>query len=170
MRKDTEQKQNKLTEQGKGSTGIILLLLVISGFCFYTYYEYTLHQKEIARLKDECTPVSTTSGEKKLNLNSTIVQDLYNKVVTNIKEDAANPTFNDSMKIYLAYRQLSHAKIYNSNCNQFNDTVMPLFTCLDTEEETPTAFKEESLKIEYKKLFGETANFKNTNIQLGRTC
>ena len=30
--------------------------------------------------------------------------------------------------------------------------------------------KEESLKIEYKKLFGETANFQNTNIQLGRTC
>lgn len=170
MEKDTAQKQNKLTEYGKGSAGIIFLLLVISGFCFYTYYEYTLHQNEIARLKDECTPVSTTSGEKKLDLDSTIVQDLYSKVVTNIKEDTANPTFNDSMKIYLAYRQLSHDKIYNSNCNQFNDTAMPLFTCLDTEEITPTAFKEESLKIEYKKLFGEQANFQNANIQLGRTC
>lgn len=169
MEKGTK-KNNILTKEGKGSAGIILLLLVISGFCFYTYFEYTKHQNEIARLKEECTPVSTTSGEKKLELNSTIVADLYSKVATNIKEDAANPTFNDSMKIYLAYRQIPHDKIYSSNCNQFNDTTMPLFACLDTKEITPTAFKEESLKIEYKKLFGETANFQNTNIQLGRTC
>ena len=49
MEKNTAQKQTKLTEYGKGSAGIIFLLLVISGFCFYTYYEYTLHQNEIAR-------------------------------------------------------------------------------------------------------------------------
>lgn len=162
--------QVPVPKQKKSHTGVVFFLLVVAGFCFYTYYEYTNHQIEIARLKEECTPVSTTKDEKKLDLNSTIVQDLYSKVATNIKEDVAEPTFSDNMKLYLAFRQIPHDKIYNSNCNQFSDTAMPLYTCLDNENSTPKAFKEETLKIEYKKLFGETATFQNANIQLGRKC
>ncbi|MCI7702445.1 MAG: hypothetical protein MSS28_05065 [Tenericutes bacterium] len=154
----------------KSHAGLLFFLIVVAGFCFYTYYEYTNHQNEIVRLKEACTPVSTTKDEKKLDLNSTIVKDLYSKVATNIKEDSAEVELNDSLKLYLASRQIPHDKIYNSNCNQFSDTSMPLYTCIDNENYTPTAFKEEDLKIEYKKLFGENAEFVNANIQLGRKC
>lgn len=154
----------------KKHTGLILYLLTIAGFCFYTYYTYDLNEKKIAKMQEECSPVSTSGEIKELPLDSTIVQDLYSKVGTNIKEDAAETELNESLKMYLAYRQISNDKIYESNCNQFDDTLMPSYICEDNNEFTPTAFKEETLKVEYKKLFGENSNFQNSNIQLNKKC
>ena len=154
----------------KKHTGLILYLLTVAGFCFFTYYTYDLHQKQITKLKAEFSPVSTTGDIKELPLDSTIVQDLYSKVATNIKEDVAETELNESLKMYLAYRQIPNDKIYESNCNQFNDTAMPSYICQENNEFTPTAFKEETLKIAYKKLFGENSNFENNNIQLNKKC
>ncbi len=154
----------------KKHTGLILYLLTVAGFCFFTYYTYDLHQKQITKLKDECSPVSTSGDIKELPLDSTIVQDLYSKVATNIKEDVAETELNESLKMYLAYRQIPNDKIYESNCNQFNDTAMPSYICEENNEFTPTAFKEETLKIAYKSLFGENSNFENNNIQLNKKC
>ncbi len=164
--------QNTMAEpkKKKKHTGFIFFLFVVAGFCFYTYYEYTEHEKEIYELNEKCTPVSTTGEVKELSLDSTIVQDLYSKVYTTIKEDAAETELNDSLKLYLAYRQIPNYKIYDSNCNYFSATKMPYYTCLNNETTTPTAFKEESLKVEYKKLFGEDAIFQNNDIQIGRVC
>lgn len=158
------------TKPKKKHTGLIFFLFVVAGFCFFTYYTYTEHQKKIYELNEKCTPVSTTGDVKELSLDSTIVQDLYSKVYTTIKEDAAEPELNDSLKLYLAYRQIPNYKIYESNCNYFSDTAMPYYSCINTNAYTPRAFKEETLKVEYKKLFGEDANFQNNNIQIGRKC
>lgn len=154
----------------KKHTGLILYLLTVAGFCFFTYYTYDLYQKQITKLKAECSPVSTTGDIKELPLDSTIVQDLYSKVATNIKEDVAETELNESLKMYLAYRQIPNDKIYESNCNQFNDAAMPSYICQENNEFTPTAFKEETLKIAYKNLFGENSNFENNNIQLNKKC
>lgn len=161
-------KQKK--EQKTKPTLVIFLLIIIAGLFFFISYLYSNHQKEIANLKWQCTPVSTTKEIKNLDLDSTIVQDLYSKVKTSIREDIANPELNDEMKLYLAYRQMPTKKIYESNCNLFNDAKMEPYVCKETLEFTPTAFKEEDLALEVKKLFGETTNLQHNNIQLGATC
>ena len=148
----------------------VLLLLVISGLCFTIYYINNLHQQEIDKLNYECTPVSTTGETKELDLTSTIVQDLYSKVKTNIREDLANIELNDEMKLYLAYRQVPTGKVYSSNCNYYNDTKMYGYSCQESLEFTPTAFNEEDLLIEVKKLFGETTILNHDDIQLGNSC
>lgn len=148
----------------------VLLLLVISGLCFTIYYINNLHQQEIDKLNYECTPVSTSGETKELDLTSTIVQDLYSKVKTNIREDLANIELNDEMKLYLAYRQVPTSKIYSSNCNYYNDTKMYGYSCQEALEFTPTAFNEDDLLIEVKKLFGETTVLNHDDIQLGNSC
>lgn len=149
---------------------VILLLLIIAGLCFYIYLIHTKHQQEITHLNETCTPVSTSGETKELDLNSTIVQDLYNKVKTNIREDLANFELNDEMKLYLAYRQMPTNKIYSSNCNYFDDTKMYVYTCKESLEYRPTAFKENDLMIEVKKLFGETTTVAHDDVQLGGAC
>lgn len=161
---------NNAPKQKKKHTGLIFFLFVVAGFCFFTYYTYTEHQKEIHELNEKCSPVSTTGEIKELPLDSTIVQDLYSKVYTTIKEDAAEVELTDALKLYLAYRQIPNSKIYESNCNYFSDTTMPYYSCINNNVYTPTAFKEDTLKVEYKKLFGEDATFQNNDIQLGRKC
>ena len=74
------------------------------------------------------------------------------------------------MKLYLAYRQIPNNKIYDSNCNLFNNTAMNSYICEENLEFSPKAFKEETLQLEYKKLFGEDQEFVNGNIQLGNSC
>ncbi len=156
--------------KSKGTGFAIFLLLILGGLCFLTYYFYNKNIMQLNSLKENCTPVSTSGEEKELNINSTIIQDLYNKVKTNIKEDLANNSLDDSMKLYLAYRQIPTNNIYKSNCNYFDDTKMYPYTCEETIEFSPVAFKEETLQIELKKLFGETTNIKNGNIQLSYDC
>lgn len=162
--------QENTESKKKTQTVIMLLLILIAGLLFFISYLYSVHQKEIANLEFKCTPVSTSGTEKELDLNSTIVQDLYSKVKTNIREDLANPELNAEMRLYLAYRQMPTEKIYESNCNLYNDTKMEPYTCKETLEFTPTAFKEEDLTLEIKKLFGEDTTFQHNDIQLGITC
>lgn len=146
---------------------LFLLIILLSG---YNYYMVQQHRLVIAKIKDECSPVSTDKGEKELALDSTIVQDLYSKVATNIREDLASSNLDDQMKLYLAYRQVPNRKIYESNCNLFSKTAMEPYICTETASFSPDAFKEETLQVEVKKLFGETTNILNANIQLGKTC
>lgn len=144
---------------------IFLLFIIILGLVFYIYKDY---QKDIAT---KCSPlVSSDNSLRKLDLNSNIVKDLYSKVSTNIREDVADNELDDSMKLYLAYRQIPNNKIYDSNCNLFNNTAMNSYICEENLEFSPKAFKEETLQLEYKKLFGEDQEFVNGNIQLGNSC
>lgn len=154
----------------KSASQTIFILLLISMFCFFTCYIYIKHQQEIAQLKYNCTPISD-KGEKKLEIDSSIVKSLYNKVSTNIREDLAlSSTMDDNYKLYLAFRQIPNSKFYDSNCNLFSDTSMVSYTCIETEETHPQAFKIESLHLAYSELFGSDNNLIDRNIQLGNNC
>ncbi len=148
----------------------VFLILVIIGLGLYLAYSKILYEKNIQEVKNRCSPVSTSGEVKKLDLNSTIVVDLYNKVKTNIREDVASTELNDSMKLYLASRQISDNLIYDSNCNLFSDTAMRPFICEENTTFSPRAFKAENLMVEVKKLFGEETTIPHQNIQLDRSC
>lgn len=152
----------------KGSL-VPFLLLIIVGLGFYSYYVTKSKNETINQISYNCTPI-TSQKEKELNINSTLVQDLYNKVYTSIREDYANPYLNEEMKLYLAYRQITEKEKYDSNCNLFSATSMEPYTCSETASYKPKAFKEETLIREYRKLFGENTYFTLNNIQLGNTC
>lgn len=165
-KKEKEPKKNK---SGSGSLYTFLILIII-GLIGYTVYNNLNHEAIVKQLNFDCTPVSTTQKTKKLDITSTVVQDLYNKVQTNIREDLAEMELNDSMKIYLAYRQITPSKIYDSDCHQFAPTVLSGYTCVQTNKISPQAFKEETLQLELKKLFGEKTDIPNQDIQLGKAC
>lgn len=163
------QTNNKKATKPKKSKGktllIILLLFVIGGLAFYIYTDY---QKDLNTI---CSPLAQSDGSTTvLDLNSTIVEDLYSKVKTTVREDVASNELNDAMKLYLAYRQIPESKIYDSNCNLFDNAIMPSVACESSLEFSPRAFKEETLQMELKKLFGESTNIANANIQLGNSC
>ena len=144
-----------------------ILLIVIFGLIFYVIYSTKTYNARINTLTYNCTPVSASKEDKELDLNSTLVKDLYQKVSTNIREDIAQPEFNDNLKLYLAYRQIpDHAK-YDTNCNLFSNTAMEPYTCEVSTKFKPKAFDEETLQLELKKLFGEKTNIPLANIRLG---
>lgn len=144
---------------------IFLLLVIIVLMGIYIYMDY---QKD---LTNKCSPlVSSDKTLRTLDLESDIVKDLYSKVYTNIREDVANSELNDNMKLYLAYRQIPNSKIYDSNCNLFSNTAMNSYICEENTEFYPTAFKEDTLQLEIKKLFGSDVSIENNNIQLGNSC
>lgn len=146
-----------------------ILLLIVVFLIFYIVYTNNNHQKQIANIKYNCTPISTKE-ETKLDINSTLVKDLYSKVKTGIREDIANPNFDDSMKLYLAYRQIKEQDKYDTNCDSFNVTAMEPYVCEVSTKFVPKGFKEETLELEIKKLFGEESNIQLSNIQLGKDC
>lgn len=151
----------------RGKTIFILLLLLV--IAFMGYYIYTDYLKDMRLANSECSPVSTSANETTLDINSPLVQDLYSRVATNIKEDVVSTTLDDNMKLYLAYRMIPNNLIYESNCNLFSDTAMLPYTCHVSATFVPTAFKEEVLQRQLKILFGENTNILNQNIQLGKT-
>lgn len=142
-----------------------LIVLLIGGIIFLVQKS----KSDNARLNFECSPVGYKE-ETKLDLNSSLVQNLYNKVKTNIREDLASVKLDDNMKLYLAYRQIPESMIYESNCNLFSKTSMEPYTCPDIVGFTPMAFKEETMQLELKKLFGDNVNIPNANVQLGKNC
>lgn len=148
----------------KGSFFVKLLLLVVIGLGGYIYWTDMQHKALISKMEYECTPVNATE-EKSLELDSTLVQDLYGKVRTTLREDLALFDLNDQLKLYLAFRNIPTGKFYESNCNLFSETAMEPFTC--EADFTPLAFKEEDLKLEVKKLFGNDVELPLTNINLG---
>lgn len=157
----------KKKKKNKGVRFLLFVILLLFGAGAYMWY---YHQQEMARMIEKCTPVSTTDEAKKLDLNSTIVRDLYSKVYTNIREDLAQSELNDELKLYLAYRQIPVSSFYDSNCNLFTTAGIEPFVCEETASFTPKAFKKETLQLEVKKLFGEDVNISDQNIQLGNSC
>lgn len=150
----------------KAALFIFLLLLVIVGMAGYIYLDY---KQDLTR--EECSPLVISDNTlRQLDINSEIIQELYSKIKTTIREDIAYHSFDDTLKLYLAYRQIPHADMYDSNCNLFNESNMSNFTCATASNFTPKAFKEETLQREIKKLFGETTEIKNQNIVLGNSC
>ena len=145
---------------------IFLLLLITVGMGVYIYLDYRQDLEH-----GECSPlVASDNTLRELDINSDIVQELYSKVKTTIREDLAYHTFDDTLKIYLAYRQIPHSDIYDSNCNLFNENTMSNFACSSSSNFTPKAFKEETLQREIKKLFGENTKIENRDIVLGNSC
>lgn len=142
---------------------VILLIVACGGLWFY-------HQQQMNMMKIKCTPVSTTGEAKQLDLDSTIVKDLYNKVSTTIREDLGEVELTDQMKLYLAFRQVANSDLYDSNCNKFSATSMEPFICEASASFTPKAVKADLLQVEVKKLFGDDTNIDNQNVQLGKTC
>lgn len=132
----------------------------------YIYMDYTKDQA-----RGECSPlVASDNSLRELDLESSIVQELYDKVKTTVREDLAYHTFDDTLKLYLAYRQIPNSEIYDSNCNLFNENSMSNFTCTGATNFTPMAFSEETLQKEVRKLFGESVSIPNQNIVLGNSC
>ncbi len=161
--------ETKVEKPKKKSHMTPFLVFIIVILIAYIVYATQDHNSTIEKLKYECSPVKA-GEEEKLDLNSTIVQDLYNKVKTNIREDLSSVELNDSMKLYLAYRQIAPDKFYDSNCNLFDENAMEPYTCQVTSTFTPRAFKEETMQLELKKLFGEKTEIANANVQIGKNC
>ena len=166
---NNEAKEETPIKQKKGlrlTPLYIIIIIVLIGALIYTYND---KGRIIEELEYNNIVIDTNGKEVELDINSTIVQDLYNKVATTVREDIANPNLDDEMRRYLAYRQINPNKIYGSNCNLFNQNKIYNYTC-DEKSFKPTAFKEEILQLEIKKLFGENTKVEQGNIQLGRHC
>ena len=104
--------------RGKNIIARFLLIIVLLLGAYIGYSKYTT-TNTINKLNGLSSPITTLGEEKELSLDNPVVLDLYSKVKTNIREDIAEPTLNDSMKMYLAYRAIPHDKIYESNCDYF---------------------------------------------------
>lgn len=165
----TNKKQKKSKQNF--SIGIIRFLIIIIIFLVIGLIASTKYMNQkLQQVKYDCTPIGPTQKEKELDVQSTLVKSLYNKVVTNIYEDIAEPFLNDQMKLYLAYRQILEKEKYDSHCNQFSPTAMEPYTCTISKDFVPKAFKEETLIQKIKELYGENITLPLKNIQLGRTC
>lgn len=154
-------------QKNKLASFFLFIILILGCACGGLWY---YHQQQMNLMRIKCTPVSTNGEAKELDLDSTIVKDLYSKVSTTIREDLASVELNDQMKLYLAFRQIANSDLYESNCNKFSVTSMEPFKCEATATFTPKAFKEDVIQVELKKLFGDDTNILHQNIQLGNTC
>lgn len=146
----------------------VFSLLVVALLMFYIAYLYLDYKNRLDETIYSCTPVDI-GNEKTLDINSTLVQDLYKKVKTTILEDYAQPEWDNTMRLYLAYRQLHENDFYESKCTLFKNDAMEPYKC-DVNGFTPRAFKVSSLVLEWKKLFGEETPIKLDNIKLKNSC
>lgn len=153
-------------KSSKGKVFIVFLVLIVIAMGAYIFMDYRKDQ-----VRGECSPlVASDNSLRDLELDSSIVQELYAKVKTTVREDLAYNTYDDILKLYLAFRQIPNSEIYESNCNLFNENAMSNFTCAGATNFTPMAFSEETLQKEVKKLFGESVSIPNQNIVLGNSC
>ena len=147
-----------------------LLFIILVGLGAFTYYTVQNSQRKISELNYKCTPITESKEEIHLDLESTLVKDLYQKVATSIREDYAQPNWNDTMKLYLAFRQIPDYKMYDSNCNYFSAGNMEPYTCEVSLNFVPKAFLPETLALEWKKLYGEDTPMPIQNIKLDNAC
>ena len=147
-----------------------ILTIIIVALVLYTIYSFTNQQKQIQNIVNNLQPLASSNEEKELDINSTIVQELYSKVETNIREDVAQPNFDNTMKLYLAYRQILDKDKYDSNCNMFTNSIMEPYKCEVSLNFVPKAFKQETLERELKILYGEDNDVKLGNIKLDNSC
>ena len=145
---------------------LLIIIVALIGELIYINNDKT---NVINELKHQNIVINTDDQKEDLDKNSTIIQDLYSKVVTTVKEDLANQNLDDEMRRYLAFRQINTNMFYDSNCNLFDQNKIFNYTC-NQKSFKPNAFKEEALQLEIKKLFGENSKIENGNIQLGRQC
>lgn len=146
------------------------LFMICIGLGVYSYYITQNYTNKINQLNYNCTPVKSTKQETELDINSTLVKGLYEKVATNIREDIAQPEFNDNMRLYLAYRQIIEKDKYDTNCQGFSNNNMEPYTCEVSTSFVPKGFKEETLVQKIKELYGERTELLLSNIQLGKSC
>lgn len=148
------------------ATGFLLLvILCLGGACYFFNKQ---KNDTISYYKNVYSPINA-GEEVKLDIDSALVLNLYNKVSTTVLEDMANPEFDDVLKRYLAYRNLATNEIYPSNCNLFKTSALKFYEC-DDKTYIPKAFKADSLMLKYKELFGEEYMVDHGSIQLGDTC
>ena len=164
---ETGKKVKQKKPKNKLASFLLFIVVLLGAACGGLWY---YHQQQMNLMRVKCTPVSTSGEAKELDLNSTIVKDLYGKVSTTIREDLAETELNDQMKLYLAFRQIANSDLYESNCNKFSSISMEPFKCEVTATFTPKAFKEDIIQVELKKLFGDDTNIAHQNVQLGNTC
>lgn len=155
------------TKKSKIAPFLLLIIILLGSYIVYSTKQ---HREQIDALNYNCTPITASKEEQKLDINSTIVKSLYQKVYTTIYEDLAQPEFNDEMRLYLAYRQITETEKYDSNCNLFSKTSMEPYLCENITNFRPKAFKEETLQQAIKELYGENTTIPFKNIQLRRTC
>lgn len=167
--KKVKEKPEKEVKPRKSSFPTILFFIIVL-MGVYIYYSYNNYQTSLSELKYKCSPVNETREEIPLDVNSTLVQDLYSKVATSIREDVAQPEWNDKMKIYLAFRQLKEKDMYDSNCNMFSAGRMEPYTCEESVNFKPKAFLTSKLLLEWKKLYGEETPMPLINIKLENAC
>lgn len=149
---------------------LILPILIIIVLCGVISYLYLSNNKNLEELRYECSPINSSKNEVSVDVNSTVIQDLYGKVRTTIREDLAQPEWNDKMKIYLAYRQIVEDDKYDSNCNMFNTHKMEPYTCTISANFVPKAFTTNTLRHEWKMLFGEETEMPLINVKLENSC
>ena len=166
----TEEVQEDVAPKEKKSIIPVILLFVIFLLGAYIYYLNTSNQRTLAELNYKCTPVNESKEEINLDVNSTLVQDLYSKVYTSIREDVAQPEWNDTMRLYLAFRQISEHEMYDSNCNMFSAGRMEPYTCEVSVNFIPKAFRTSTLALEWKKLYGENTPMPLINVKLENSC
>lgn len=166
-----KQKDKEALINGKLPTKVLvfpfIIIVILIGVIIYLVLS---NNRSIQELRFECSPISSSSTEKKIDINSTIVQDLYNKVKTNIREDIAQPEWNDKMRIYLAYRQITENNKYDSNCNLFDSNKMEPYTCFQSSTFSPLAFTADTLRHEWKMLYGEDTEMPLINVKLENSC
>ena len=150
-----EEEKPKKKKKGKLS-GILFILLVLLGS--YTFYLYQSSNRTISELRYQCSPVAESKEAIYLDVNSTLVQDLYQTVLTTAREDYSQPEWNNQMRLYLAYRQIPDYQKYDSNCNYFDPGKMEPYTCEVSSTFIPKAFKVETLEREWKKLYGDATH------------
>ena len=63
---------------------LFLIIILLIGACAGLWF---FHQQQMNIMRAKCTPVSTSGETKELDLDSTIVKDLYGKISTTIRED-----------------------------------------------------------------------------------
>lgn len=166
--------QNDNSKKDKGSKKklnlIPILFIIILILLFYIIYSHLSNKTKIDNLIYSCTPITASEEKKELDLDSTLVKDLYSKVATNIREDLAQPEFNDNMRLYLAYRQILETEKYDSHCNLFDKLAMEPYTCEVSTTFVPKAFKKETMVQAIKKMYGENTDIPLANIKLGNAC
>lgn len=168
---NTVSNNNQSNEKTKRNNKFVLVLLIIIIILIgYIFYSMKANSSRIEQLKYNCTPVNSYKEKHELDINSTLVQDLYRKVHTNIREDLAQPDWDNTMKLYLAYRQIGDSYKYDTNCNMFNASSMEPYSCEVSVNFTPKGFKVDTLIIEWKKLFGEDTEISFDNIKLKNSC
>lgn len=153
--------------RNKATPLFLIIIFLLFGAC---YYMYNKANQTISFYEKQYSPINT-SKEVTLDKDSFLVKSLYNTVKTDIKEDIVMPSYDNAFKLYIAYRNISHSDIYESNCNMFNNTSMQSFTCkVDDKDYIPTAFKINTMQNSISKIFGENANVTLGDLQYGATC